>query len=44
VGQPRVVENYGVGYFMIDQLPPNVTTPATTTPRLSGSVIFVKAP
>ena len=43
-GQPRVVENYGIGYFMIDQLPPNVTTPATTTPRLSGSVIFVKAP
>ncbi|MEQ1747983.1 MAG: autotransporter-associated beta strand repeat-containing protein [Prosthecobacter sp.] len=44
VGQPRVVENYGVGYFMIDQLPPNVTTPATTTPRLSGSVSLEKAP
>jgi hypothetical protein len=42
--EPRVVETYGVGYFLIDQLPPNATTPATSTPKLSGSVILEKAP
>jgi hypothetical protein len=42
--EPRVVETYGVGHFLIDQLPPDAATPATSTPRLSGSVILEKAP
>ena len=43
-GAPRVVETYGVGYFLIDQLPPNGTTAANSMPKLSGSVILEKAP
>ncbi len=40
IGDPRVVQRFGIGYFLIDQLPPNATTLPTTTPRLSGSVIL----
>jgi hypothetical protein len=40
IGDPRVVQTFGIGYFLIDQLPPNATTLPTTTPRLSGSVIL----
>jgi hypothetical protein len=39
--EPRTTDTYGLGYFIIDQLPGGGTTP-TTSPQLSGLVNFQK--
>jgi autotransporter-associated beta strand protein len=39
--EPRTTETYGLGYFIIDQLPGGGTT-TTTSPQLSGLVNFQK--
>jgi len=39
---PRIVQTYGTGYFLVNQLPPTATASAASTPSISGSVSLEK--